>query len=75
MPYKAKRVYFDKKLKIINFLFFTQSSTTFYSASDGVILFQKFNQLLIKLKFESWVYCTSLSKFKDCTKRKGVSCN
>ena len=23
LPYKAKRVYFDKKLKIINFLFFT----------------------------------------------------
>ena len=39
LPYKAKRVYLDKKLKIINFLFFTYSSTTFYSAFDGVILF------------------------------------
>ena len=39
LPYKAKRVYLHKKLKIINFLFFTLSSTTFYSASDGVILF------------------------------------
>ena len=28
-PYKAKRVYFDNKHKIINFLFFTYSSTTF----------------------------------------------
>ena len=39
LPYKAKRVYLHKKLKIINFLVFIYSSTTFYSASDGVILF------------------------------------
>ena len=39
LPYKAKRVYFDKKLKIINFLCLTYSSTTFYAASDGVNFF------------------------------------
>ena len=40
-PFKLfeKGTYLHKKLKIINFLFFTLSSTTFYSASDGVILF------------------------------------
>ena len=73
LPYKAKRVYLDENLKIIIFLFFTYSSTTFYSASNGVILFLKFEQFLIKFDFEIWVYCTVLSYFYCSHEVRGVS--
>ena len=53
LPFKAKRV-IDKNFAIIDFLFFTDASTTFNFAFNGVILFEKFNQLLIKYKFKNW---------------------
>ena len=37
LPYKVKRVYFNKNLKIINFMLFKYSSTTLYS--DPIVLF------------------------------------
>ena len=39
LPFKAKRVYFDKNLKIFNSLLCTKYCITFYSASDDIILF------------------------------------